>query len=203
MLDGTNRDKRALRAELLEHRRTMDPEVARAASGRIQERLLGLPACQKARAVHCYVDGLPNEVGTRRFLQWCLDRGRSLVLPVVGGPHPPMRHARIGGLGELVPGRWGIQEPPVKADTEVAASEPHDLIIVPGVAFSERGDRIGHGGGFYDDFLQHQSAALKIGVVYEELLLAAVPTEAHDTPVDLVVTESRLCTCPRAGDATG
>ena len=201
--DDTNRAKRALRAQLLERRQGMDPEVIRVASCRIQERLLGLPACQEARAIHCYVDGLPNEVGTRRFLQWCLDRDRSLVLPVVVGPRPPMRHARIGNLGELVPGRWGIPEPPVRPDTEVAASEPHDLIVVPGVAFDEGGYRIGHGGGFYDDFLRHQSAALKVGVVYEELLLAAVPTEAHDMPVDLIVTESRLHTCSPAGDAGG
>lgn len=203
MRDNANRAKRACRAQLLERRQAMDPEVTRAASRRIQDRLLKLPACQEARAIHCYVDGLPNEVGTRRFLQWCLDGGRCLVLPVVGEPHPPMHHARIGDLGELVPGRWGIPEPPLDATTQVAASEPHDLIVVPGVAFDERGYRIGHGGGFYDDFLRQQPAAVKVGVVYEEFLVATVPTEAHDMAVDLVVTESRLHTCPIPGDVAG
>ena len=177
----------------------MDPEKARDASRRIQERLLGLPACQDARTIHCYVDGLPNEVGTRRLLQWYLDRGRSLVLPVVAGPRPPMHHARLDDLAELAPGRWEIPEPPMRPDTEVAASAPHDLIVVPAVAFDVRGYRIGCGGGFYDDFLRHQSAALKVGVVYDELLLATVPVEAHDLAVDLIVTESRLCTCSSSG----
>jgi len=106
-----------------------------------------------------------------------------------------MHHARIGDLAELAPGRWGISEPPLSPVTEVAASEPFDLIVVPGVAFDERGYRIGCGGGFYDDFLRHQPAALKVGLAYDELLVATVPVEAHDLAVDLIVTESRLCTC--------
>ena len=66
-----------------------------------------------------------------------------------------------------------------------------DVIIVPGVAFTPAGERVGQGGGWYDRFLPaRRPDALTIGVGFDLQVVAAVPTEPHDVVLDCIVTES-------------
>ena len=66
-----------------------------------------------------------------------------------------------------------------------------DVVIVPGLAFTAAGDRLGQGGGWYDRFLsQRRADCVAIGVGFREQLLESVPTERHDVAVDLVVTDA-------------
>jgi len=67
-----------------------------------------------------------------------------------------------------------------------------DAIIVPGLAFDRRGNRIGHGKGHYDKFLALQPKALKIGLSYDELVLGKIPKDKHDISMDMIVTEKEL-----------
>lgn len=71
----------------------------------------------------------------------------------------------------------------------VAAAWP-DVIVVPGIAFTVRGERVGQGGGWYDRFLPGRRAdAVSIGVCFAPQLVPVVPTEVHDVILDCVVTE--------------
>lgn len=73
-----------------------------------------------------------------------------------------------------------------------------DVVVVPGIAFTERGDRLGQGGGWYDRFLGSIPAnCATIGVGFESQMLDELPTEPHDIRVDVVVTER----CVRHADA--
>ena len=65
-----------------------------------------------------------------------------------------------------------------------------DLILVPGTAFDVRGHRIGQGGGYYDRYL-NRTRAVRVGVCHDFALLSAVPSEAHDARMDIVVTPGR------------
>ena len=65
-----------------------------------------------------------------------------------------------------------------------------DLILVPGTAFDVRGHRIGQGGGYYDRYL-NRTRAVRVGVCHDFALLSAVPSEAHDVRMDIVVTPGR------------
>ncbi len=77
----------------------------------------------------------------------------------------------------------------VPEDDDVDASWP-DLVIVPGVAFTVSGDRLGQGGGWYDRFLPHlRRGCPAIGVAFAEQILPRLPTEPHDVRVDRVVTD--------------
>ena len=67
-----------------------------------------------------------------------------------------------------------------------------DLVIVPLVAFDENGNRIGHGGGYYDRFLKKYPRAKKIGLAYELQKIDEVPAEPHDVPLDAVITEAQV-----------
>ena len=67
--------------------------------------------------------------------------------------------------------------------------ETYDLIIVPMLAFDASLNRIGYGGGYYDQFLATQPDALKVGVCLEQGRVENLPVEAHDIPLDAVITE--------------
>ncbi len=77
-------------------------------------------------------------------------------------------------------------------DESLPAPTSYDLVIVPGVAFTERGDRLGRGGGWYDRLLpQLRDDCATVGVAFDIQVLPELPVEAHDAQVDVVVTETK------------
>lgn len=89
----------------------------------------------------------------------------------------------------LVKGKFGIREP--LADAPLCSPEQVDLILVPAVACDARGYRLGYGGGFYDRlFEQPQWRSIpKVGIVFEEMIVAEVPVDPWDVPLDGVCTD--------------
>ena len=95
---------------------------------------------------------------------------------------------------------WGIREPPLTNGDAPrgalgAAGEPWpSVVFVPGVAFSRACDRLGHGKAYYDTFFDALESAgavpLLVGLAFDEQIFDEIPTEAHDRPLDLVVTPS-------------
>lgn len=75
-------------------------------------------------------------------------------------------------------------------DTIAQDNPPLDVIIVPMLGFDSKLHRVGYGGGYYDRLLAQYPNALKIGVCFEQGRLDHVPAEAHDIPLNLIVTES-------------
>jgi 5-formyltetrahydrofolate cyclo-ligase len=89
----------------------------------------------------------------------------------------------VSALSELAPGRFGIREP--VAGPSLAQL---DLIVVPGLAFTAEGSRLGRGAGFYDRFLTTiLPTTVKIGVCFEFQKVSEVPQESHDVKMDAVV----------------
>ena len=86
-------------------------------------------------------------------------------------------------------GEWHI----VSTLDDIAKITPRlDIVIVPMLGFDQKLQRIGYGGGYYDRLLAEYPNALKIGVCYESGKIERVAAEAHDVPMDLIVTESRV-----------
>ncbi|MDE6668296.1 MAG: 5-formyltetrahydrofolate cyclo-ligase, partial [Muribaculaceae bacterium] len=125
---------------------------------------------------------LPDELSTRRFLDKWSGR-KHFYLPRVNGVNLeilPYEQTRL----EL--GSFHIEEP--TGDDMVDPSQI-EMMVIPGVAFDRRGNRMGRGKGFYDRLLQ-TAKATKIGVGYEFQLMDEIPTEEHDVPMDIVITQS-------------
>ena len=95
--------------------------------------------------------------------------------------------AAVAGLGQLVPGKFGILEPPMESPE--CSPEKVDLVLVPGLAFDETGNRLGRGRGFYDRWLA-VVAGTKVGVGFDHQLIENVPTAPHDVRLDVVVMPS-------------
>ena len=105
---------------------------------------------------------------------------------------------RLEDFAELVPGMWGILEPPRQRWGEAGkeiAPEQLDLIMVPGVGFDRDGGRLGNGAGYYDRLLASVRAdAVLSAVCYESQLLEQVAMEPHDVAMDTVMTEKTIYT---------
>ena len=69
------------------------------------------------------------------------------------------------------------------------------VCIIPGLAFTEDGGRLGYGGGYYDEFILANPQLYTIALAYEELIVQQLPLMQHDLKVDLIVTEERTVLC--------
>jgi 5-formyltetrahydrofolate cyclo-ligase len=101
---------------------------------------------------------------------------------------------------DLQPGVWGIREPkPECPDLSAEDMARAPFILVPGVAFDARGGRLGYGGGYYDRFLSGflgmPQRPLLLAAAFEQQLVDEVPTEEHDIPVSVLMTERRRIGC--------
>ncbi|RKN82203.1 5-formyltetrahydrofolate cyclo-ligase [Paenibacillus ginsengarvi] len=134
-----------------------------------------------------------TELDVTPIMQWCWQRGGRVAVPKVIADRKLMSLHLIGGLDELVTGKWGIREPEMSAPI-VSDLSAIDVMLVPGLAFDGEGGRLGYGGGYYDAFIRRcrENAGkepYKLAVAFDVQRVAAVPMDDHDFRVDAVVTE--------------
>ena len=180
-------EKADLRARCLRLRRRFTEIEVFQASAAIRRRLLELRDFREADVVHTYVSK-NDEIDTTEVILMTLGSGRRVVVPVVEKGRRNLRHAEVNNLEELVPGPFGLLQPPVETARWIE-EDIYDLILVPGVAFDACGRRIGYGRGYYDRFLAGVGA-LRVGLVQAPFLVDAVPVEPHDVTVNVVLTET-------------
>lgn len=184
-------EKQALRERFRAARLALTDAEAAAYGTAICARIATLPELRDAATVHVYWPLVAHrEVDTRPLIRTLRSEGRTVVLPVVASfaGAPRLRHVRFEGEDRMRPNRWGIAEP---AGAEEVEPEALDAVVVPAFGAGRDGHRIGHGRGFYDAFLAGLDA-LTVGAVYARCLVATVPAEPHDVPLDLVVTEREV-----------
>lgn len=193
-LTTTNPDKRALREELRAALALLSPEAQAQASARIAARLID--RCPIFRgAVVAVFSSRPGEVVLDDFLR-AIDRAGAIpAYPRIDGDALSFVALRPD---RLVPGRFGILAPP----PGLAAAERLDLIVAPGLAFGRRGERLGHGRGYYDRAIAaaRRAAAppLVVGVCFAVQLRSAVPEGPDDQRLDALATDEEwLSFAPR------
>jgi 5-formyltetrahydrofolate cyclo-ligase len=134
---------------------------------------------------------LPTEVDTTSLvLQAWRDRKRVLA-PKVSWEQRRMLPIQINSLSDdLSESLLGIREP---ADGVPIPLANIDLVIVPGIGFDLRGNRLGRGRGFYDRFLAHRDwAGIACGLALEDQVVEEVPVSEHDRRVQMLVTEAAV-----------
>ncbi|MFD9129410.1 5-formyltetrahydrofolate cyclo-ligase [Kitasatospora sp. NPDC059571] len=184
-------DKTALRSRLLAERRAMSPDRRAAAAVAIAGHATDLAAPGGTAAAYVSVGGEP---GTGPLLDALAARGVRVLLPVLL-PDNDLDWARYEGPAGLAPAGRGLLEPtgPRLGPDAVCGAA---LVLLPGLAVDRRGLGLGRGGGSYDRVLARLAAAdarpYLATLLYDHELLAEVPAEPHDRPVDAVVTPSGL-----------
>jgi len=185
--------KMGLRTSIKEKRRHLPQDYCRESDRQIRERVESLAAYQKAARIFCYVS-TEEEVDTRTFLEDALKDGKRVAVPKCrkvsqGGTKGIMDAVEIRSLDDLQPGAYGILEP--KDGCWVVPSDQLQLCIVPCLAASKNGGRLGYGGGYYDRYLP-LTGGIKVVLCREELVLEDVPLESHDCRMDMLVTEKQI-----------
>lgn len=143
------------------------------------------PLPGKTVALYC---ALPGEVPTERIRHAYLAAGARLYYPRVTGKGTLAFYPHREGDG-WEPGPYGISEPPIPAGVEPRLSG-WDIVVVPGLAFDRRGNRLGHGFGYYDRFLGGlPEGVARVGLAWAGQLVPGVPVDAWDVPVHALVTE--------------
>jgi 5-formyltetrahydrofolate cyclo-ligase len=177
--------KTALRDQLVtaRNRRSL-AELAEAAE-RLTAQVLELPEVRRAASVSAYVS-VGHEPGTSRLLDALVAAGKRVILPLtVRDPagHLDLDWAVYSGPASLAAARYGLLEPTNPPLGRDAIATP-DALLLPGMAVSAQGYRIGKGAGCYDRAL----ARVPVGtftcvLLYDDEVGRDVPVEAHDRPV--------------------
>ena len=158
-------------------------ESSRAIAGH----LLAMPEYQEAGTVFCFV-GTDREIDTRPILEDILAAGKRLCVPLCTGKGI-MELRQVTDLRQLVPGAYGILEPP--ADSPLVSVDEVDFAVLPCLTCNHLGQRMGQGGGYYDRFLSHYRGGTVL-LCREKLIREEIPLEPHDYPVPWVLTERGL-----------
>lgn len=183
--DTAKERKKALRRDMRDRLAALSDAYIRTANEKICENILAWQEYRRAKAIFCYVS-MGREPDTRRLLSDALAAGKRVYVPRCDGKGE-MRAARLNSLDALTPGAFGIPEPPDGA--EYAGPEEMDLVLVPCVSASRRGERLGHGGGYYDRFLA-KTQADTVCLCYEKMQREDLPMTALDRRMRFLADEA-------------
>ena len=185
--------KEDLRKEYMKNRKKIANIKGKSKSNKITTNLLSLEELKKSKNILLYIS-YRSEVGTERLINKLLKNSKNVFAPYCIKDEKRMEIVQINDpTKDLKKGAYGIKEPKNslrKKDNEI---NQLDIVIVPAVAFSKSGYRIGYGGGYYDRFLSRlPSKTISIGINYDELIFESVPKEDHDLAVDIIVTDKKV-----------
>lgn len=179
--------KKSIRETLLARRKHMAADTCLGRSLLIQRRLLETTEFQGAAVVALYSPIL-NEVFTEELFRAARQAGKVVAYPRVRGEG--LEFIATAEADDLRHGAFNVLEPIGERTIPLDAL---DLVVVPGVAFDRGGHRLGYGKGYYDRVLHPKGGGrLLIGLCFELQLVDALPAEAHDVAMDLLITEERV-----------
>jgi 5-formyltetrahydrofolate cyclo-ligase len=158
----------------------------------IEDRLFDFANFLEAKIVLLYVSGA-NEVNSEAVIKRAFDQNKIVVLPMVNNGSKNILLYKIDDYPTgLRPGSDGKLEPNPEKCRKVPI-DCIDIAIIPGVAFDEKGGRVGPGDGFYDRLIPHLPITTrKVALALDNQVLVQVPTESHDKQVDIIITEKRI-----------
>jgi len=184
--------KHEIRTEITKLLTDMSDDVRNEKTQAIENRLFEFANFLESHITLLYMN-TENEVATRNIIKRAIEYNKVVVLPVFDMEKHRMGLMKIENLeNQLKQGPRGVHEP----DTAKSKKVPIDCIdiaIVPGIAFDEKGARIGTGMGFYDRLIPNLPITTrKVALSFEDQLIQQVPMEHHDKHIDIIITDKRI-----------
>ena len=183
--------KKQLRAELRrkrsEHAEALPPEVSALVFNRPPSPLLDLVPTGATIGLYRSDAG---EAPSASYVRFFFERGHPIALPRVTTLDKPMEfrlHTDPYEESDLESGVWGLRQPRVDAPVVVP-----EVLFMPLVGFTARGDRLGQGGGYYDRFLAAHPQTTAIGMAWDVQEVGELPSELHDMRLSAIVTPTRV-----------
>lgn len=182
--------KKAVRAQLREVLRAMDPAELHRRSAAAADRLVSTVEFQRAAALMIFLP-LPYEIDAQPIAIRAWQAGKTVTVPYVHHTQRHMLPLEINALDEpMHTDRIGVRTPRRRRPIPVDMIE---LVVVPGLGFDADGRRLGRGGGFYDRFLSRPDFhGMTCGLALEQQIVDRVPAAAHDVDLDMLVTDEQL-----------
>ncbi len=182
-------DKAQLRRDLRNGLLDMSSETRRHKSLRACLNLVSSGLFQDASTVMMYLS-LPYEVDTDEAIEQAWSLGKTVVVPRIFWQKKTMVAVRIESFQEeFSVSVSGLRNPVSQAAVSV---EKVDLVVVPGLGFDTQGNRLGHGGGYYDRFLASPlMKARRCGFAFEQQIMAHIPNNDEDQAMDFWVTDKQ------------
>lgn len=176
--------KKKLRSSLQAQRNAIPKEEKISYDQAINQALLNLIESKNYQKVHAYLP-MGSEVNIRPLLEKLLKNKIKVYTPKTL-KNRKLEHLELHCFEDLETGLWGTQHP--KNSTIYKGT--FDLIIVPGLGFDLNNNRLGYGGGYYDNFMAKHRQAYKVAVAYPFQIMDNIPTEEHDEKIDKVLFHS-------------
>lgn len=183
--------KKQLRTELrrkrVEHAAALPAEVSALVFNRPPDPVLDLVPLNATIGLYRSDTG---EAPSASYIRFFFERGHRIALPRVTTLDKPMEfrvHTDPYGESDLEAGVWGLRQPGVDAPVVVP-----EVLFMPLIGFTARGDRLGQGGGYYDRFLAAHPQTIAIGMAWDVQEVAELPIELHDMRISAIVTPTRV-----------
>ena len=158
----------------------------------IEERLFEFANFLEAKITLFYIDQ-GSQVATKNMIKRSFQYNKIVALPAFDTQTRGMNLLKVDNLGkDLVPGSRGLLEPnPDRC--KIIPIDFIDIAIIPGVAFDEKGGRLGTGEGYYERLIPRLPITTrKVSLAFERQLVQQVPMESNDRFVDIIITEDRI-----------
>lgn len=181
-------EKEELRKACLERRNALSDHEIAEKSAAVLRGLTSMAEIRRAETVLTYLS-LGTEIDTHAFVDMLLHEGRTPIVPIVAEGRS-LDWSTLKSRNDLERGPFGVPVP-IPSKRRLVTPPPGAPVIVPGIAFTLSGHRLGYGAGYFDRFLAGHDG-LKVGLACEAQIIPHFPLEPHDIPVDRIVTESRI-----------
>ena len=185
-------NKSDFRRKIIEERDKLSPEEIQEKSSRISENLYSIAVYREAEVVMFFIT-FGSEVDTRAMIEETIRKGKTALAPKALPKTRELIPSQILDWDrDLVPGAYNIPEPR-EDKLRPFVPEKIDLLLVPGVAFDQKGNRLGYGGGYYDRFFSLLKPETPlVALVFDLQIQPEIPVDEWDRRVDCVVTDKRI-----------
>ena len=181
---GVGLTKQEIRSKILLRLKTQKEDTRDRKSRIIKKKLLRTKVFRKAKIIMFYI-AFDGEVNTEEMILEARKLNKIIAVPVCEKNRIAIRPCKLDNNASLKKGPYGVCEPAVKKSISL---KNIDLVIVPGVAFDQKGNRLGRGKGCYDRFLKTlPKDTPSIGLAFGFQIIPSVPSHKHDVSVDRLI----------------
>lgn len=185
--------KKGLWQKMLAMRRALSANETESRSSSLKENILSLPEYKNAKKIMAFL-AMKGESNLDGFIRQALLDGKEVYIPVCL-PERQMEAGRLIDMEHFEKGPLGLRNLP--AGYEVTSPESLDLVLIPGLAVSQEGIRLGMGAGYYDRYLARVPFEKRVAALWDFQVIPDIPSEPFDQKIAKIVTDKSVIVTKR------